>query len=236
MIRIGICDVAEKDLQTQKAILQDMIGKACMNAEILCFQSGEALLLEIEQNKRMDIILMEVGLQGINGVETAKRIRVTDINTLLIFITRDEQYWKEIINVQPFAYIDKPVVKENLEEAVMRAIALAGSRRGMIQFSSRKKEYRIFLREIFYFESDKREVLVFCENKKYSFYRKLDEVEEELNQYHEKFLRIHKSFLVNPVYIKEFSYEKIIMCDGKEITISPKYRKIIRQYYESRQS
>ncbi len=98
MIRIGICDEAEKDLQTQKAILQDMIGKACMNAEILCFQSGEALLLEIEQNKRMDIILMEVGLQGINGVETAKRIRVTDINTLLIFITRDEQYWKEIIN------------------------------------------------------------------------------------------------------------------------------------------
>ena len=92
------------------------------------------------------------------------------------------------------------------------------------------------MREIFYFESDKREVLVFCENKKYSFYRKLDEVEEELNQYHEKFLRIHKSFLVNPVYIKEFSYEKIIMCDGKEITISPKYRKIIRQYYESRQS
>lgn len=230
MIRIGICDEAEEDLQMLRAILQDMIEKACMNAEILCFQSGEALLFEIEQNKRMDIILIEIGLQGINGVETARKIRKTDVNTLLIFITRDGQYWKEIINVQPFAHIDKPIVKEKLEEAVVRAVALAGSRGGMIQFSSRKKEYRILLREIFYFESDKREVLVFCEKKTYSFYRKLDEVEEELKQYHERFLRIHKSFLVNPVYIKELSYEKIIMCDGKEITISPKYRKIIRQY------
>lgn len=230
MIRIGICDEAEKDLQMHRAILQDMMEKACANAEILCFQSGEALLLEIEQNKSMDIILIEVGLQGINGVEAARKIRETDMNAILIFITRDEQYWKEIINVQPFAYIDKPIVREKLEEAVMRAVALAGSRGGMIRFSSRKKAYRIFLREIFYFESNKREVLVFCEKQQYSFYRKLDEVEEELRQHQEKFLRVHQSFLVNPVYIKESSHEKIIMCDGKEITISTKYKKRIRQY------
>lgn len=234
MIRIGICDEAERDLQMHKRLLQGMMGKECINAEILCFQSGEALLLEIEQNKSMDIILIEVGLQGINGVETARKIRETDTRTILIFITRYEQYWKEIINVQPFAYIDKPAAKERLEEAVMRAIAFISGRGGRIQFFSRKKEYRIFLREIFYFESDKREILVFCEEKNYSFYRKLDEVEEELKQYSEKFLRIHKSFLVNPIYIKESSYEKIIMCDGKEITISPKYRKIIRQYYDDR--
>lgn len=234
MIRIGICDEAEKDLQKHKGLLQDMMGKECINAEILCFQSGEALLLEIEQNKSMDIILIEVGLRGINGVETARKIRETDTKAIFIFITSYEQYWKEIINVQPFAYIDKPVVRGRLEETVRRAIALAGSRGGMIQFSSRKKKYRIFLREILYFESDKREILVFCEKKNYSFYGKLDEVEEELKQYSEKFLRIHKSFLVNPIYIKESSYEKIIMCDGKEITISPKYRKVIRQYYDDR--
>lgn len=216
------------DLQKHKGLLQDMIGKKCINAEILCFQSGEALLLEIEQNRSMDIILMDVELRGINGVETARKIRETDTKTMLIFITRHEQYCKEIINVQPFAYIDKPVFGDKLEEVVMRAIALSGSRDGMIRFFSRKKEYRISLRDIFYFESNKRKILVFCENKSYSFYRKLDEVEEELKQYSEKFFRIHKSFLVNPIYIKESSYEKIIMCDGKEITISPKYRKIIK--------
>lgn len=234
MIRIGICDEAEKDLQMHKELLQDMIGKECINAEILCFQSGEALLLEIEESRSMDIILMDVELRGINGVETARKIRETDTKTILIFITRHEQYCKEIINVQPFSYIDKPVSKDKLEEAVMRAIDLIDSRGGMIQFASRKKEYRISLREIFYFESDKREILVFCEKKNYSFYRKLDEVEEELKQYSEKFLRTNKSFLVNPFYIKEFSYEKIIMYDGKEITISPKYKKIIRQYYDDR--
>ena len=236
MIRIGICDEAEKDLQMHKELLQDIMGKECINAEILCFQSGEALLLEIEQNRSMDIILMDVELRGINGVETARKIRETDTKTILIFITRHEQYCKEIINVQPFAYIDKPVSKDKLEEVVMHAIALSGSKDGMIRFSNRKKEYRISLREIFYFESDKREILVFCEKKNYSFYRKLDEVEEELKQYSEKFLRIHKSFLVNPIYIKESSYEKIIMCNGKEITISPKYRKVIRQYYDDRRN
>ena len=63
------------------------------------------------------------------------------------------------------------------------------------------------------------------------FYKKLDEVEAQLEQMNIKFLRISKSYLVNVNYVKEFRYEKVVMDDGKEFKIGPRYKDKIRKSY-----
>ena len=61
--------------------------------------------------------------------------------------------------------------------------------------------------------------------------KKLDEVEAQLEQMNIKFLRISKSYLVNVNYVKEFRYEKVVMDDGKEFKIGPRYKDKIRKSY-----
>ena len=46
-----------------------------------------------------------------------------------------------------------------------------------------------------------------------------------------KFLRISKSYLVNVNYVKEFRYEKVVMDDGKEFKIGPRYKDKTRKSY-----
>ena len=64
---------------------------------------------------------------------------------------------------------------------------------------------------------------VSCE---YEFYGKLDEI---LQRIPPGFIRIHKSFLVNELYVKRWGYEAVTMTDGTEMSISMRYRKAVRE-------
>mgnify|MGYP001079400121 FL=1 len=121
MIRIGICDDLVEQLQIQEEMVRNIVCRFGLNTEIKCFQSGEDLLWEMEQKGNMDIILLDIEMGGINGVETARRIREKDNRAILFFISYYEQYCKEIINVQPFRFIDKPVSEEELDRGFREA-------------------------------------------------------------------------------------------------------------------
>ena len=231
MIRIWICDDVIEELQMQKEMVQTVTKQRAWNVEIGCFQSGEELLCEIDQTGSMDIILMDIEMGGINGIETARRIREKDIRTIFIFISFHDQYCKQVINVQPFAYIDKPVSKTELETVLDRALKVLGEKEEVFEYTYKKVSHKILVRKIHYFESDRREVRIYSTDGIDSFYKKLDEVEEQLENRNVKFLRVSKSYLVNMNYIKEFRFEKVTMDDGRELRIGPRYKDGIRKNY-----
>ena len=231
MIRIGICDDLVEELQIQEKMVKSIVYSLGLNVEIKCFQSGEDLLWEIEQKGNMDIILLDVEMGGINGVETARQLRKKDNRVILFFISYHDQYCKEIINVQPFRFIDKPVSEVKLESALKEAFKAMSQKEEIFEYTYKKVPYKILVSKIRYFESDKREVNLYSTDGVYSFYKKLDEVEAQLEQMNIKFLRISKSYLVNMNYVKEFRFEKVVMDDSKEFKIGPKYKDKVRKSY-----
>lgn len=231
MLQIGICEDIEDELMRYKVIVDKMMKQLSLNAEIVCCRSGEDLLCEIENRGKMDIILMDIEMQGMNGVETARIIRETDFQVILIFISMHDQYFREMINVQPFSFIDKPLSVEELKKVLERALKIIIDGYETFNFENKKVHYKLFLSKIRYFESDKRKTNLYSLKEQHSFYRKLDEVEKEINKSKIQFVRVHKSFLINPNYIREYRYDKIIMDDGREIRISEKYRDSVKLFY-----
>lgn len=231
VIRIGICDDVTEQVKIQQQMLENIAHDLCLNVEVGCFQSGEDLLCEIEQKGSMDIILLDIEMGGINGVEAARLIREKDNRVILIFISFFDQYCKEMISVQPFAFLDKPVSEEQLEPVIRRALKVLGEKDEIFEYTYKKVSHKILLRKIRYFESDKREINIHSTDGIYSFYKKLDEVEVQLEKTDVKFLRINKSYLVNMNYVKEFRYEKVVMDDGKEMRIGPRYKDKVRESY-----
>ena len=135
MIRIGICDDLVEQLQIQEEMVRNIVCRLGLNTEIKCFQSGEDLLWEMEQKGNMDIILLDIEMGGINGVETARRIREKDNRAILFFISYYEQYCKEIINVQPFRFIDKPVSEEELDRGFREAFKAMSQKEEIFEYN-----------------------------------------------------------------------------------------------------
>ena len=208
MIRIGICDDLVEQLQIQEEMVRNIVCRLGLNTEIKCFQSGEDLLWEMEQKGNMDIILLDIEMGGINGVETARRIREKDNRAILFFISYYE-----------------------LDRGFREAFKAMSQKEEIFEYTYKKVPYKILVNKIRYFESDKRQVNLYSTDGVSSFYKKLDEVEAQLEQMNIKFLRISKSYLVNVNYVKEFRYEKVVMDDGKEFKIGPRYKDKIRKSY-----
>lgn len=231
MIRVGICDDMPEETIRQKGMVERIGKRSGMNMEILIFEEGEELLQEIQSHGHIDILLLDIEMGGINGIETARIIRESDFQTVLIFISAYDQYCKEMISVQPFAFLDKPVKEEELERVLKRVIDIKFAECERFLFFSQKHRYSIPLHQILYFESKGRQICIYCEKEKYLFYGKLNAVEKEIEKSNMKFARIHVSYFINLNHIKEWNYDSVIMDDNMEIPVSKKYRKAMKQHY-----
>lgn len=236
MLRIGICEDISPELIQLKNMVVAILAELSVNADVCCFRSGEELLYELEQSGSMDILFLDIQMNGLNGVEAARAIRQQDNRAVMIFVSAYDQYCKELIEVQPFAFIDKPVSKERVRQVLGHVLAVHFSVKEGYRFSYQKIQYNIPLSEIRYFQSDKRLVRISTSEKggletEYVFYGKLEKVEETIAQSDMRFLRVRKSFLVNPRYIVTYGANRVVLDNGLKVEISRNYKESVKQYY-----
>lgn len=230
MLRIGICDDEREAVEAHAEQVRRIMRQMGMNADIRkCYTENE-LLMEIEENGKLHIILLDIGMEHMNGIEAARKIRDTDAYVVLIFISAFDQYCKEAISVQPYAFLDKPLQQVQISRAIEEAYKRTIEQKETYNFRFDRVYYSIDLNEICYFRSELRKVFIVTRQTEYWFYGKIDQVEKALSQKSHRFLRIHKSFLVNSHYISRYHYEKVILQNGEELEISRSQRNLVRKY------
>lgn len=110
--------------------------------------------MEIELSGQFDIILLDIELGGMNGIETARQIRESDVNCNIIFITSFEQYSKEAISVHPLH-----LLINLLHMHKWKSLSVMFTKKLQIDdkfaFKSNKTYYNISLNKIMYFMSEK---------------------------------------------------------------------------------
>ncbi len=87
------------------------VGEAC----------NAAAALDICREQHPDLVLLDVEMPGMDGVDAARRLRSLDPAPLIIFVTAFERYAVDAFDVQALDYLVKPVRAERLEQALQRA-------------------------------------------------------------------------------------------------------------------
>jgi two-component system response regulator LytT len=194
MLRIGICDdeAACRDrlrLELQKRLRQD-------DGAYFEFSSGEGVMGWVQKHPgELDLLLLDIEMRGIDGMEAARQIRRTDRDLLLVFVTGYDQYVFDGYQVDALGYLLKPVQPAQLDDVLRRARQRL-EERAPEQYVIRNADgvYRLRRSEILYVSSDRRVVTAVTARGKFSFYAKLDDVAAELG---DGFVRIHQRHLVN---------------------------------------
>ena len=235
MIRIGICEDIYEELEKQRQMIHEIMTSFSRNAKLFCFQSGEDLLCEIELTGNMDIIFLDVEMGKMNGIEVARSIREKDTRAVIIYVTCHNQYFQKMLEVQSFTVIKKPLEKDRLTKVIECVLNTRFNFYDSYMFSYCKKHYRIPLVKIRLFQSDKRMIrintILVNTITDYMFYGKLEEVENVVNKADFKFLRIRKSFLVNSLFIVEYSANSVTLDNGTVLAIGRKYKESIKRHY-----
>lgn len=215
-MRIGICD-DEKELRTslrrvieQEAQLNGLEYKVCE------YGSGEEMLRALEKDAPA-LLFLDIEMDGIDGMEAARAIRKTRKDTVIIFVTAYPDFVFQGYEVHAFHYILKPYKEEKIKEVFRMALEELNLQAEQYYAVEQKSgTLRLRLKEVHYFQSDRKKVTADTENGKIEFYGKLRDIEAALPNY---FIRIHNRYLVNLNYVTKVESSQCI-CAGEILPVS----------------
>ncbi|ROR21356.1 LytTR family two component transcriptional regulator [Mobilisporobacter senegalensis] len=231
MLRIAICDDEITIVEQIRQHLEDIGNSINRQLEIVEFYSGVRLVEATSKKGNFDIIFLDIEMDIMNGINTALKIRETDINVLLIYVSSHEGYYQQLFDVEPFRFIKKPINKKVFQDIFLKATQRLDMKVRDFHFQYNKSIIKIPLKDIMYFVSERRTINIHTEDKIYTYYDKLDSVEKSVKNDNIIFIRIHKSYLVNYQYIKQWEYTQVTLYNGYSIQISEERRKKIRKIY-----
>ena len=123
MYKIAICDDNVEQTGITEKIILDFFATIDRKIEIDVFFKPETLLNVMSEPKNnYQLIFLDIEMQGINGIEVAKRLRALEKEFLLVFITGYDNYMLESFEVLPFRYVLKPIDSEKMEPILQQLV------------------------------------------------------------------------------------------------------------------
>lgn len=233
MLRIAICDDVASYRELLAGIIEKWAVRRQINIQLKMFVSGEDLLADMEVTGYFDIVLLDIILEGgMDGVSIAQKIKEIYKHICLIFISQYDNYYKEAFQVHPFQYLEKTTSEKRIMEVLDQAEGNYRYLNELFVFRFKGTTYSIRLQEVLYFTSDKRIIQICMERGDvYTFYEKMGELQNKLERYNNRFLRIHQSYLVNGRQILQFHPRHVVMQNLDILPISSENRNRIVKYH-----
>lgn len=221
MYRLAICDDDQADVVYLRSFLEKWAKDSKTALKIESYPSAEAFLFQYEEDTSFDLLLLDIEMGEMSGVELARRIRRENRLVQIIFITGYMEYIAEGYDVEALHYLLKPVTEEKLFAVLDRAAERLKAKEKELCLALPGTVVRIALCEIRYLEVQKNYVTVYGEEA-YTVKKTLNELEKELD---ESFCRTGRSHIVNLHFVKKITRTQVVLKDGRELPLS-------RSFYE----
>lgn len=227
-LKIAVCD----DVAADRQRLMYLIKSEYTYCKCSAYESGELLLWDFESGNHFDIILLDIFMEGISGMETAKRIRTVDPNVILIFVSSSDDFYREAYDLYAFNYLIKPLEANKLSEVLQRATnKLEKDTENVIHFSFNNSFYTVRYSQLLYLASEMHVVKFhLTSGETLKSYGKIDDFVTKLPE--EVFVRCHQSYIINLKHVTGMTTDEFMLGNVK-VPISRKYSAQAREKYRA---
>lgn len=199
---ISICDDEPQETEYLSTLVSKwgrLYGYPC---EIKSFPSAEAFLFSYAENRICDILLLDVEMSGISGVELAKRIREDKSRTEIIFITSHTEFIGEGYEVDALHYLVKPVAGDRLMPVLSKAAGRLSAEPPSVVITCEHETIKLYETDILYVESFLHYISIHTGKREYRIKENISSFAARLSP---NFFRIHRSYLVSLKYVTRIS-------------------------------
>ena len=207
-LSIAVCDDNETDVQYITGMVNDWAMQGRIPVSVRTFPSAEAFLFHYSENKDYDILLLDVEMGKLNGIDLAKQIRAQSSSVQIVFITGYPDFISQGYEVSALHYLMKPVKPEKLTKVLNRAVSLSRKERPYLLVSSERETIRIFFDDIYYAESQGHYMLIHMAQTQYRVRMTVSGLLENLD---EGFYRCSRSFIVSLRHILRITKNEVFL-------------------------
>lgn len=226
MYIIGICDDEVMYREQLKELCHDYFLSTKTNYECIEFASGEEVLKY--QGGRMHLLFLDVELTGISGIELLHKMEQTESVWRIVFVSGHEEVVWDCFGIKTLGFVRKPIAYQQIEHW-LSTMEKENRSNQIILLEVGNRKIACYMDEIYLFEATRNYTTVYYKN-----IRKL--LNGNLKAWERKvmgsdFVRVHKSYLINLKYVKEYGTDKVVMKNGMEIPIGRKFGSMARERF-----
>lgn len=224
-MKIAICD----DEAVQCELLHTMVNRYLkmhqLPAAVYCFKSSEELLFQYEEHADLDILLLDIQMKEMNGIQLAENLRQRNEHLSIIFVTGAIDYIYESFRLQAVNYLLKPVDEQKLSVCLDAAIQQNLKRNDMLVFTTEKELIRLSYSSVYHICSEGHYLHIYTLDHVWRIKRNLRDILQEISD--ERFLKIGKSDVVNLEAVDKITSRQLTLIDKTAIPIPKgRYREI----------
>lgn len=214
-LRVGICDDSQTDAAYVETFLSAWAQERDLALHVERFPSAESFLFRYAEEKRFDLLLLDIEMGQLDGVTMAKEIRRDNQDVQIVFITGYSDYIAEGYEVAALHYLLKPVNGDKLRAVLDRAVDKVRRRERALTLEQGGEMVRILLGEIRYLEVCRNYVTVHAKGD-YTTKSTLSRLEEALDG---RFHRLGRSMVVNLEVVRRVTKTQVVLSDGSVLPL-----------------
>ena len=219
MLKMAVCDDDILTVHNICKTIECFFANKKTTVSFSCFFSGEALLCDmIDKNIYYDAVFLDIGMDGKNGIETAKQLRESGVSSFIVFITALKDYVFDAFEVSAMNYLLKPIDNQKLYKTLEKiTIANQENENEFLIINKNREISKVAFSSIIYCEVLNHRVFIYEKNRQHEYQAKIDVLEQNLSQ---DFFRAHRSFIVNLIHVTGYSEGYAVMSSGEKIPIA----------------
>ncbi len=220
-MRIAICD----DEEAQRLLIQRYVeawaadNKVALETEL--FASGESFWFAWEDDSSYDLLIFDIEMGQLNGMELAAGIRRKDEDIPILFVTGYDSYMAQGFEVAAMHYLLKPLRKEKLFTVLdkLKKMRMRKKQEEKILFRAEEGPLSLPASKIWYIEAMAHQCILYTEDTSHVLCSSIGEMVRQLCGRRE-FVRCHRSYLVNVQHISAIVKPELVLDDGRRIPVS----------------
>lgn len=226
MYRVAVCDDVERDLEDTAACAAAVLREAGAQPAVERFRSAAGLLSARARGAAWDLIVLDIMLDGQDGIGLAEELRRAGDNTDLVFVTSSPEFALAGYRAYPVSYLLKPITREKLSPVLSRCLERRRKAPCLVLDAPDGGNITVSPADILYVEIFRRELVVHCRARTVSCTGSLSATLDALPA--DCFYRCHRSYVVNLAHVVGVQKYRFLLRGGGEVPIA------MRPYQEAR--
>lgn len=223
MLRLAVCDDEQKFCDVICIQVQQILGK---ETAVQTYTDPVRCLEDLRLDL-YDIVLLDIDMPAVSGMEVAAALQEQEHPPILIFVTSQDSLVYESFRYHPFGFIRKDYMEDELGRVLREANEQWKRNRNRYTFRCDNKTVSLFLQDLLYLEAKGNYLELHSRDGIYRIRETMAAAQRELAPC--GFVRIHKGFLVNQQVVYTVGADTCSLTDGTILPIGRSYREQARE-------
>ena len=146
-LKAAVCDDNRSSLESETALVAEVLNECEIEAEVDSFAAAEELTASPEV---YDIVLLDIEMDGMNGMEAARELKRKNSDCVIFFVTNHSAYLDEAFDVHAFRYWRKPLGAQRLRAGLVSAVRELRTRNRLMQVNIKGGSIDVLVKKIAY--------------------------------------------------------------------------------------